>query len=95
MQRQITRKMAWWQVDTTAGTEYFPVEDIGKEPADSDAFTSYCDGKVISWEQIEGYGARLSAPGYLDCTPWSVFQTERGAEEFLSEMYGDEEEQED
>jgi hypothetical protein len=39
---------------------------------------------------IEGYGARMSAPGYLDCTDWSVFDTEQEAYNFLNEFYGDE-----
>jgi len=43
---------------------------------------------------IEGYGARLSAPGYLDCTEWAVFDTVAQAEQYLEEMYGDEESEE-
>ena len=60
----------------------------------SGAFEDYCEGQVQSWELIQGYGARLSAPGYLDCTPWSVFETEEEAERYLEEMYGDDEEEE-
>ena len=41
-----------------------------------------------------GYGARLSAPGYLDCTEWAVFETEDEAREYLEEMYPDDEEDE-
>ena len=37
--------------------------------------------------------AGLSAPGYLDCTPWSVFETEEEAEQYLAEMFGDDEEE--
>lgn len=44
---------------------------------------------------IEGYGARLSAPGYLDCTEWSVYATEAEAEEALTEMYGDDDDDDD
>ncbi len=39
----------------------------------------------------EGYGARMSAPGYLDSTDWSVYDTEEEAEEELKDMYSDEE----
>jgi hypothetical protein len=35
-----------------------------------------------------GYGARLSAPGYMDCTDWVVFDTFEEADEYLAEMYG-------
>jgi len=81
MQKQITVKQAWWQVETSIGTEIVPVDLVSQEPADSSAFEDYCEGQVQSWELIQGYGARLSAPGYLDCTPWSVFETEEEAEQ--------------
>jgi hypothetical protein len=94
MQRQVTEKKLWWEVETTHGTEFLPVESIGKEPADSDAFADYREGDVLSWEQREGFGARLSAPGYLDCTEWSVFDTEKEAQEYLDEYYPEDEEDE-
>ena len=50
---------------------------------------------VTSVQLIEGYGARLSAPGYMDCTAWTVFKTRDEAEEFLREEYEIEEEMED
>ena len=40
-----------------------------------------------------GYGARLSAPGYMDSTSWTVFKTREDAEEFLREEYDVEEEE--
>ncbi len=68
---------------------------IGKqEPADSLAFDSYVEGNVLSWELIQGYGARLSAPGYLDCTEWTVFDTPEEAQAYLDENFPDEEEEE-
>jgi hypothetical protein len=50
---------------------------------------------VTSIQLVEGYGARLSAPGYMDCTAWTVFKTREEAEEFLREEYEVEEEMED
>ena len=46
---------------------------------------------VISVTIKQGWGARLSAPGYMDCTEWAVFATFDEANEYLDEMYGDEE----
>lgn len=41
-------------------------------------------------ETITGWFARMSAPGYLDCTEWcGPFETEEDAINHLSEMYGD------
>ena len=48
---------------------------------------------VTSVQLIEGYGARLSAPGYMDSTSWTVFKTREEAEEFLREEYDVEEEE--
>ena len=46
--------------------------------------------KTYSLELRTGkYGARMSAPGYLDCTDWTLFDTEEEAMEYLEEMYGD------
>lgn len=43
---------------------------------------------------VEGYGARLSAPGYMDCTEWSVYDTEEEAHAALAEE-DDQEDEED
>ena len=103
MQRQITRKLDWYRVETTSGTCFLAKEDIGNYPdADAEsvsqgvyplaveALQQYCEGDIESWETIRGYGARLSAPGYLDCTDWSVFDTPELAEGYLDEYYPDE-----
>lgn len=37
----------------------------------------------------------MSAPGYMDCTEWAVFDTVAEANEYLNEMYGDDEEESD
>jgi hypothetical protein len=55
----------------------------------TDALRDYVDGQDI-W-RIEAitnrYFARLSAPGYLDCTEWCAFKTLREAREYLKEGY--------
>jgi hypothetical protein len=34
----------------------------------------------------------LSAPGYLDCTDWQIFDTAEEAEQYLEEFYPEDEE---
>lgn len=54
----------------------------------------YCKNRQY-WEinLIEGYGARLSAPGYMDCTEWSVYDTAEKAQEYLDTYYTDDEQE--
>jgi hypothetical protein len=70
-----------------------PMSDEDRD-ATIEKIRPYVEGKPQSWENIKGYGARLSAPGYLDCTEWTVFDTEDEAREYLEEMYPDDEEDE-
>jgi hypothetical protein len=102
MEPQITDKERWAEVDTNCGTEFIPLEQLGITLPDCDTTTNwteactellrdYLEGsRVFSVQEREGYGARLSAPGYLDCTEWAVFDTEQEARDYLDETYGDE-----
>ncbi len=44
---------------------------------------------VCDVSPVEGFGARLSAPGYLDCTDWAVFKTEQAAQTYLDDTFGE------
>jgi hypothetical protein len=88
MEKQITNKMRWFQVETSQGTEWIQGDVLQPSPDITIAdLIDYCEGIPVSFELIEGYGARLSAPGYLDCTEWTVFQTVEEAREYLEENY--------
>ena len=107
MQKQITHKQAWIEVETTHGTEFLDAVSLGLNIRDSQTEThcltakeresiisklsDYCEGTIQEWTTIRGHEARLSAPGYMDCTDWAVFDTPEQAEAYLEEMYGDEE----
>jgi hypothetical protein len=108
MQKQITVNQSWIEVETTHGTEFLDAVSLGINIRDSQTKTHpltdkereetisklspYCEGAIQEWKTIRGYGARLSAPGYLDSTEWTVFDTEKEAETYLAETYGDDEE---
>jgi hypothetical protein len=99
MQHQVTERQQWLQVETRQGTVYLPCNELGLHFADAtgeddavlDAHIAtvqqYCEGSVISWSTITGYGARTSAPGYLDCTEWAVYPTAAQAQAYLDEYY--------
>lgn len=107
MQRQVTGLENWLRVETTQCTEFVRIADTSLFVRHSETVTHpmsdedrdatiekirpYVEGKPQSWENVKGYGARLSAPGYLDCTEWTVFDTEDEARKYLEEMYPDDE----
>jgi hypothetical protein len=107
MQPQVTRLQNWLRVETTQGTEWVDSASLSLFVRDSDTVTHpmseqeraetvtkiqpYTEGTPLSWENVKGFGARLSAPGYLDCTEWTVFDTEDEAREYLAENYPDDE----
>lgn len=80
----------WWEVETTDGVTFIPVDVVGYNPKPID-FLDYieCPDPPAqgAYKIVKGYGARLSAPGYLDCTEWVVFDTENQAREYLKETY--------
>jgi hypothetical protein len=96
---EITDKQKWYEIDGDQGTEFVPYDLIG-ELADTSVFATLNSHDVpdelrdyvrssrsFATSIIEGFGARLSAPGYLDCTDWSVFPTQEEAGEDLVQTY--------
>lgn len=85
MQPQVVQD-DWYDVDTTHGNTFIQLDIVGKDASKGD-FADYIEGEYIDHETISGWGARLSAPGYMDCTDWCVFDTEEEAKEYLREQY--------
>lgn len=67
----------WYSIND--GEEIYPY-DVLSEKEIKEYLTKDFEVKII-----KGYGARLSAPGYLDCTDWTVFDTYDAALEYLYE----------
>jgi len=72
----------WLSITTDTGETYFVPEDLGLDPADC----IEC-GEVAEVEVIIGIGARLSAPGFMDCTDWCVFDTLPEARQYIIDTY--------
>src|SRR5262245_66040918 len=95
----------WLEVESDWGVEYVPEEVVGYiglelgEMMDCDcpewkrakrALRPYLLGRAEAVTLIKGHGVRLSAPGYLDCSEWMVFENERDALAYLEEeLLGD------
>lgn len=90
MEKEITKKMTWFQVQTddiTRGLVSYPSNQFTKVEVSKLENVNMEDVK-----EIKGYGGRMSAPGYLDCTDWAVYDSSEAAEADLDEYYGDEDE---
>ena len=81
---EITNKTDWTEIDGVEGTVWIN-DIITKEEAERDY---YC-GEIYEIRTVNGFGARLSAPGYMDCTDWCVFDTAQEAADYLLETYAD------
>ncbi len=85
---------SYFEVETVLGTEIVP-GDVTSRTASTIAeyFADYVEGRILDpdadAEYKHGWLARMSAPGYLDCTPWGAFETEQEAMDYLVEMYAD------
>ncbi len=93
MQMQVV-KDSFFRVETTQGAEIVPSHVCGRTMSvDVSYFALYLEGDPVeddaTIECEEGFVARMSVPGYLDCTAWSAHKSEADAVAFLESMYGD------
>ena len=78
----------YWLVSGSDGAETLVPEDlVGREP-ELAAFAPFTEGEPESFERQEGFYARLSAPGYIDSTPWFACKSEQEARDTVAESYG-------
>lgn len=86
----------YFEVQTTCGNEFVPADVIGRSVATHvEALLNYLDGTPDDLEELcevkTGWLARLSAPGFLDCTDWTAHPTEQDARQYLFDTYADSE----
>jgi hypothetical protein len=99
MQQEITGRQTWVTIDGDNGSVSIPYSVLTMDAANvvtetsfdlseitlNEALGKYYDGRVTESHLHEGFGARMSAPGYMDCTEWAVFDTEAEAKSYLDE----------
>lgn len=90
----------FYEVETRCGTQYVPGDLVGRD-ATPDDLSDYLEGGAVGVEPEdvtfhEGGSAvlwRMTEPGYMDSTPWSMATDADDAEAQAREMdYMDEEE---
>ena len=103
MEPQITDKQDWFEIDTDNGIWYVPfnipncrVTDALAcvENEDEDTIQElllYTEGTELNEVTVvHGYGVRLSADGYMDCTEWDIFTNKREAMRAYRELQEEE-----
>ena len=80
----------WWMVGDGHETVYIPIDLVRDNPSPINFVPFLNSGHPphpYAYKIVQGYGARMSAPGYLDCTPWVVFEFEPDAKAYLRKNY--------
>lgn len=96
MQKQV-EFATYVTVETTAGTEIVPTDLVGlnEQCFPAEALADYLEGEPLDPAEPvvpkTGWLARWSAPGYMDCTPWTAFASEQSARDYLDESDEDDE----
>jgi hypothetical protein len=80
----------WVEVIRKGATYWINRDDIQAEGFGKSAlqpFLPFDISEIDFWDvQPNMFGARLSAPGYLDCTDWLVYETAEEANAALDEL---------
>lgn len=88
----------YYVVSANHGETHFLPVDIEPNAQTNAELQNYVEGKVDDPDDApevkDGILARLSAPGYMDCTGWTPYDTIDEAREGLREMYGDDDDEE-
>ena len=88
MQPEVVGKEDWAGVETTAGFWWVPFTVLTKTEAESarrgdfEPLLKYTEGGKVHNDMSSiknGYGVRLSAPGYMDSTEWEVYGSKKEA----------------
>ena len=86
----------YFEVDTSTGTEIVPADIVGGGRTASiavEALLNYLEGTPDDADGLieikRGWLARMSAPGYMDCTEWMAFETQWEALVYLVDHYMD------
>ena len=91
-------------IDTSVGTMYLPDDVIkysGQDTEDQEEIKKnweqikdyvevFKPEDVYSISHADGWFGRLTAPGYLDSTPYQFGKTEKEVKKYLQALYGDE-----
>jgi hypothetical protein len=86
----------WYEVQANHGETHVVPCDASGICLENHELADYVEGTIDDPDALTtskmGYLARLAAPGFMDCTSWAGYKTEREAIEGLLESEGSQEE---
>jgi hypothetical protein len=90
MELDVTERCDWYEIDGDNGITYVPVNVVGVG-RDVINMRDYYDGSRIDSVKIvhNQYGARYSAPGYMDQTDWTIGNNKRNLIRDVRALYED------
>ena len=78
---------SWYEVEMEGGDIFWmPSYQFRGEPTVDD-IQEFCGEPYASHKTVHGVGARLVAPGYLDCTDWRVYPDMASARQYIEDTY--------
>lgn len=75
MKGEVTENILWYEIND--GEELYPLDVLSEKEIREYLARNYPVRIIL------GIGARLSAPGYTDCTDWTIFENYQEALEYL------------
>lgn len=89
MRKNIYRADAY-SVETNHGIEIVPVDVVGDKATAFDLKDFVEGSEIVDFERCnDKVLANMTAPGYMDSTELCMFDTEKEAEEYLDDLYGE------
>lgn len=90
--KPVVYKGEYYEVEANHGETHIIPGEFAKPGSPASALADYVDGTIDNPDTVlvrqTGWLARMSAPGYMDCTDWTVHVSEHEAEAYLAESYG-------
>ena len=78
---------SWYEVEMEGDHTFWLPSYLFRGEPTADDVRQFCGLPYASHRTVQGVGARLSAPGYLDCTDWDVFPDMASARQHVEDFY--------
>lgn len=84
----------WYEIEDKHGEIHIVPKEVIEDfiHSELESLTTTAQGFSVTVHK-DTWGGRMSAPGYLDCTDWCLYASEKEAYADLKETYGDDDDE--